>query len=266
MGTSASIRGEQVVSASPVAALRDDAEEPRELTKEEISEMIKAFGQAARRAVLAGFDGVEIHGANTYLIQQFFSPHSNRRKDEWGGSLSNRMRFPLEVVKEVKKSIEKYAKDPFILGYRISPEELEEPGITLDQTLQLLSKIKEEKLDYIHISLGHFKQSSMRDKEDSKPVIEIIKNHLGDDVPLITVGQIKTPNEAREALNSGVPLVALGRALLVEPDWIQKVNNGDEALIRTEIKPEDWDDLTLPDAMWEYVQSRPGWLPFSTSD
>lgn len=266
MGTSASIGGEQVVSASPIPALRDVAEKPRELTNEEVNEMIKAFGQGARRAILAGFDGVEIHGANTYLIQQFFSPHSNRRDDEWGGSLSSRMRFPLEVVGEVKDIIDKYAKKPFIFGYRISPEELEEPGITLDQTLQLLSKLKEKNLDYIHISLGHFNQTSMRNKEDSKPVIEIIKNHLGDDVPLITVGQIKTPDEAMEALSTGVPLVALGRALLVEPDWVEKASNGEESLIRTEIKTKDWDDLTLPDAMWEYVQSRPGWLPFSTLD
>ncbi|PAF15747.1 NADH-dependent flavin oxidoreductase [Terribacillus saccharophilus] len=265
MGTSSSIGGEQLVSASPVPALRDDAEKPRELTKEEVSEMVKAFGQAARRAILAGFDGVEIHGANTYLIQQFFSPHSNRRTDEWGGSLSNRMRFPLEVTREVKETIEKYAKNPFIFGYRISPEEIEEPGITLEQTLQLLTAL-EENLDYIHISLGHFMQSSLRDKEDSTPVIQTIKRHLGEDIPLITVGQIKTPDEAIKALDTGVPLVALGRALLVEADWIEKVSNGDESLIRTEIKTNDWDDLTLPDAMWEYVQSRPGWLPFSTLD
>ncbi|QXE03247.1 NADH-dependent flavin oxidoreductase [Terribacillus sp. DMT04] len=266
MGTSASIGGEQLVSASPESALRDDAEKPRELTLGEVSEMVKAFGQAARRAILAGFDGVEIHGANTYLIQQFFSPHSNRRNDEWGGSLSNRMRFPLEVTREVKATIEKYAKNPFIFGYRISPEEIEEPGITLEQTLQLLTALKKENLDYIHISLGHFMQSSLRDKEDSTPVIQTIKRHLGEDIPLITVGQIKTPDEAIKALNTGVPLVALGRALLVEPDWIEKVSNGDESLIRTEIKSNDWDDLTLPDAMWEYVQSRPGWLPFSTLD
>ncbi len=266
MGTSTSIGGEQLVSASSVSVYRDDAEKPRELTQEEVSKMVKAFGQATRRAILAGFDGVEIHGANTYLIQQFFSPHSNLRNDEWGGSLSNRMRFPLEVTREVKATIEKYAKNPFIFGYRISPEEIEEPGITLEQTLQLLTTLKKENLDYIHISLGHFMQSSLRDKEDSTPVIQTIKRHLGEDIPLITVGQIKTPDEAIKALNTGVPLVAMGRALLVEPDWIEKVSNGDESLIRTEIKTNDWDDLTLPDAMWEYVQSRPGWLPFSTLD
>ena len=78
--------GEQPISASPITALRPDAATPREMTTTQIEQMIDYFGDATRRAIQAGFDGVEIHGANTYLLQQFFSPHSNRRQDEWGGS------------------------------------------------------------------------------------------------------------------------------------------------------------------------------------
>lgn len=85
--------GHQPISASPVAALRDNAETPLEMTKEQIEEMIERFGDAVNRAILAGFDGVEIHGANTYLIQQFFSPHSNRRNDKWGGNIERRTSF-----------------------------------------------------------------------------------------------------------------------------------------------------------------------------
>ena len=89
-----------------------------------------------RRAIEAGFDGVEIHGANTYLLQQFFSPHSNRRDDQWGGSLEKRMNFPLAIVDAVKQAVAKHAKAPFVVGYRISPEEGTNPGITLEDTLQ----------------------------------------------------------------------------------------------------------------------------------
>ncbi len=96
----------------------------REMTHEEIVEIIKDFGRATKRAIDAGFDGVEIHGANHYLIQQFFSAFSNRRQDKWGGSLEKRMTFALEVVKEVKSVIARYAPKDFIIGYRLSPEEI----------------------------------------------------------------------------------------------------------------------------------------------
>lgn len=94
--------GEQPISASPITALRPDAATPREMTTSQIEQMINHFGEATRRAIEAGFDGVEIHGANTYLIQQFFSPHSNRRQDEWGGSREKRTKFPIEVLKKFK--------------------------------------------------------------------------------------------------------------------------------------------------------------------
>lgn len=86
--------GATPISASPVAALRPNAPVPREMTEEQILEMITMFGDATRRAIEAGFDGVEIHGANTFILQQFFSPHSNRREDQWGGSREKRAKFP----------------------------------------------------------------------------------------------------------------------------------------------------------------------------
>ncbi len=97
--------------------------------------MIAKFGDGVRRAILAGFDGVEIHGANTYLIQQFYSPNSNQRDDEWGGSRDNRARFPLAVLDITHKMARQYADDAFIIGYRFSPEEMEVPGIRFDDTM-----------------------------------------------------------------------------------------------------------------------------------
>ena len=99
----------QPISASAVASEGAGKPVPREMTETEINHTIKAFGDATRRAIEAGFDGVEIHGANTYLLQQFFSPHSNRREDQWGGSLEKRMKFPLAVVDSVKKAVAEHA-------------------------------------------------------------------------------------------------------------------------------------------------------------
>lgn len=264
MGTRSSLRGIQPVSASDVPALRDNAEIPRALSEEEVYELIEDFGEATRRAIEAGFDGVEIHGANTYLIQQFFSPHSNRRNDFFGGSLEKRMNFPREVVKTVQKVIEKHATKSFAFGYRISPEELEEPGITIEDTIVLMNNLKEFALDYFHISLGDIFGSSIRKNEDNTPILEILQKEIGKEIPLIGVGHVQTPDEAVKAMNYfGVPLIAIGRQLITDPDWVEKVKSGEEESILTHIKADDREDLKIPDAMWDYVQNRPNWLPIS---
>ena len=140
-GRPKTIGGRTPVGPSAVAAPRDGAATPVALTAEEVEGMIGKFGEAVRRAIQAGFDGVEIHGANTYLIQQFFSPNSNQRDDEWGGSRENRAKFPLAVLDITHKMVRQYADDAFIIGYRFSPEELEVPGIRFEDTLYLLEKL-----------------------------------------------------------------------------------------------------------------------------
>jgi 2,4-dienoyl-CoA reductase-like NADH-dependent reductase (Old Yellow Enzyme family) len=153
--------GHQPISASAIAAARPGSVVPREMTEEEIYTIIHAFGEATRRAIEAGFDGIEIHGANTYLIQQFFSPHSNCRTDRWGGTLEKRMAFPLALIESVQNAVATHAKTPFIVGYRISPEEMENPGITMEDTLHLVDVLAEQKLDYIHVSVRGFWDGSI---------------------------------------------------------------------------------------------------------
>jgi 2,4-dienoyl-CoA reductase-like NADH-dependent reductase (Old Yellow Enzyme family) len=262
MGSRQTLRGETPVSASEVPALRENAEIPRQLSEEEVEEMVKSFGEATRRAIEAGFDGVELHGANTYLIQQFFSPHSNVRTDYWGGSLEKRMNFPIEVVAAAKRAIDKYADKPFIFGYRISPEEIENPGITISDTIRLLNELKIYDLDYFHISTGNIFTSSLRDEEDKEYVVKQLQEAVGDDVPLIGVGNVITPDDATQAMDElGIPLIALGRELIIEPDWVKKVKNGEEKDLRKVIEADKREDLMIPDAMWEYINNRPGWLP-----
>ena len=253
----------QTISASAVAPERPGTEPmvPREMTEEEIVNTIEAFGQATRRAIEAGFDGVEIHGANTYLIQQFFSPHSNRRTDKWGGTVEKRMAFPLAVVESVKKAVNEYAKNPFIIGYRLSPEEKEEPGITIDDTLLLVDALSEENLDYIHVSVGNFWAGSIRNEEDVKSRVVMIKERVGNKVPVIGVGGLHTPEEVKKAFDTGVDLIALGRELVMEPKWIEKVSEGKEEDIRTTLSKNDREALAIPESMLNVIVSIPGWFP-----
>ncbi|MBP1044337.1 NADH-dependent flavin oxidoreductase [Vagococcus sp. BWB3-3] len=253
MSNSSILRGKQAVSASAIAAARAGAEVPRELTETEILTIIDEFGQATRRAIAAGFDGVELHGANTYLLQQFVSPHSNRRTDRWGGSFEKRLAFPLAVIAKVKGIIAEAAKEPFVLGYRFSPEEFETPGIRFSDTLAFVKKVKSE-LDYLHISLGHVWRTPMNDQSNQLPVVTSIKEAIGE-LPLIGVGSLETPEEVEKVLAQGVEFAALGRELIREPKWVQKVIRHDQSSIRYKISPSDFDELTIPRAMQHYLQT-----------
>jgi 2,4-dienoyl-CoA reductase-like NADH-dependent reductase (Old Yellow Enzyme family) len=251
----------QSVSASAVAALRPGLVTPRELSESEIETIIQAFGDATRRAIEAGFDGVEIHGANTYLIQQFFSPHSNRRTDKWGGTLEKRMAFSLAIIEKVKASVSEYAKNPFIIGYRISPEEMENPGITMEDTLAFVETLSEQDLDYLHISVQDFWHGSIRDREDKRSRAVLIHERVGHKVPIIGVGSLHTPDDVRKAMDTGVPLIALGRELIIEPKWVQKVLTGEETTIDTTLTKDDQERLVIPDGLWSGIINTPGWFP-----
>lgn len=253
MSNSKILRGVQPVSASAVAALRPNAETPRELTNDEIEQIIEDFGQATRRAIQAGFDGIELHGANTYLMQQFFSPHSNRRTDKWGGSLENRMRFALEIIKRVNKSVAEYADDKFIVGYRISPEEIEEPGIRLDDTLKFIDVLADQKIDYLHVSMGYAWRTSLNDKSDQEPIIEKIKQTVAGRLPLISVGSIETPADAEKIINDGIDFAAIGRESLREPNWVQKVEAGQEDSIRYDMSLTELDQLGINSAFLDFL-------------
>ncbi|MTT31364.1 NADH-dependent flavin oxidoreductase [Terrilactibacillus sp. BCM23-1] len=250
-----------VVSASAVPAEQEGSPTPRELTDSEIESIIHDFGETTRRAIEAGFDGVEIHGANGYLIQQFFSPHSNHREDRWGGSLEKRLTFPLAVVNEVKKVVDTHAKDPFLVGYRFSPEEPETPGITMKDTLALVDALTNENLDYLHVSVLDFWSKPRRGVEDTRSRIEIIQERIGDRVPVIGVGSIYTADDALKAFETGIPLLAIGRELIIDPDWVQKIKEGRENEIITKLNRDDQEKLVIPDPLWQAIMNTPGWFP-----
>lgn len=246
--------GHQPISASPVAALRDNAETPLEMTKEQIEEMIERFGDAVNRAILAGFDGVEIHGANTYLIQQFFSPHSNRRHDKWGGNIERRTSFPLAVLAKTKQVAEQHNKSDFIIGYRFSPEEIEQPGIRFDDTMFLLDKLATHGLDYFHFSMGSWLRNSIVTPEDQEPLIDKYRKLQSESVakvPVIGVGGIAQRKDAENALGQGYDMVSVGKGYLVEPTWANKALNDEACAEFADIAQQE--ALQIPTPLWEIM-------------
>lgn len=251
----------QAVSGSPAVAPSqmhfDFLDYPvRELTDEEILEIIADFGRATKRAIQAGFDGVEIHGANHYLLQQFFSSYSNQRTDQWGGSLEKRMAFPLAVVKEVKRVIAKFAPETFIIGYRISPEEIHGNtiGYTYKESSQLVAKIVEQELDYIHLSLWNGYHSKPQNSQLS--YAEHFKKVLDNQTKLIIVGGVTTAQQAQDAVANYSDLIAIGRGTLIEPQFAKKVMAGKGDTIVHQISPETLDYAKLTTGLKEAFTSK----------
>ncbi|MBV6737744.1 NADH-dependent flavin oxidoreductase [Priestia megaterium] len=233
---------------------------PRELSHEEILDMIHSFGETTRRAIEAGFDGVEIHGAHGFLIQNFLSPFFNRREDHWGGSLENRLRFPMAVVQEVKNVIKKHATKPFILGYRFSPDEHQEGGLRMKDTYALIDRLIGENVDYVHASLFYALSAKPVDSQDEKTHLELIVEHVNGRVPVMAAGSMGTPDDLAKGLDKGLSLAAIGQALIMNPDWVEKVQNGKEAEIKKAIKKSKVSELELPNKLWAFIQGAGPWL------
>jgi fumarate reductase flavoprotein subunit len=247
------IGGRTPVAPSALAAPRDGAATPNALTTEEVAGMVGKFGDAVRRAIQAGFDGVEIHGANTYLIQQFYSPNSNQRDDEWGGSRDSRAKFPLAVLDITHQMVRQYADDAFIIGYRFSPEELEVPGIRFDDTMYLLEKLAARGLDYLHFSLGYSLRPSINDTTDPTPLINKYCEMRSDalaQIPVMGVGGIVNASDVETALEHGYDLVAVGRACIAYPDWTARIANGE--VLDLFIDSTKREELTIPEPLWRF--------------
>jgi len=206
-----------VANVRPLAPSYDGRS--KELTKEEIKAVVLEFARAAERAVLAGFDGVELHGAHGFLLNQFFSPLANRRLDEYGGSLENRMRFPLEVAKAVKRVV-----GGRLLLYRLGADDMSPGGNTVEDAKALARRLEEEGVDIIDVSGGMCGGSPAQlDGVEGYfiPQAREIKNAVK--VPVIGVGGIRSFDYANRVIEEGwVDMVAVGRELLRDPDWAKK--------------------------------------------
>ena len=247
------IGGKTPVAPSAIAAPREGATTPQALTGEEVEVMITKFGDAVNRAIKAGFDGVEIHGANTYLIQQFYSPNSNQRDDKWGGSRDKRAQFALEVLEITHKMAERFGDSAFIIGYRFSPEEIEVPGIRFDDTMYLLEKLAARGLDYVHFSVGQLLRPSIVDTQDPTPLIKkfcALRSATLAKVPVIGVGGVLNKEDAERALEQGFDLVAVGKACIAYPDWADRIINNER--LELYIDSNRREELNIPEPLWRF--------------
>lgn len=245
------LRGEQPVSASAIPAERENAETPRAMRESEILEVIENFKKATIRSYQAGFDGIELHGANTYLIQQFFSPHSNRREDDWGGSREKRFRFIERLVDGVLELRESFER-PFVIGYRFSPEEYENPGIRMEDTLFLVDELADKDLDYLHISLNDLERVSQSKDYQEKSILEYVHEKIAGRLAFVSVGGIKRQKDLKKAMEHS-ELAAVGRALITEPHWVNKVFNNREDQLRLTMSLEDFQELEIARSMSPFL-------------
>ena len=224
----------------------------KELTNEEIKKLIDGFALATELSLKAGFDGVEIHGANNYLLQQFYSAHTNRRTDEWGGSDEKRMNFPLKVVDACCKIREKYNRPDFIIGYRLSPEEPFENGLTMTETLKLVKALVTKPLQYLHVSQWNYFKKARRGEGTGEERLKIIHNETKGKMALIGVGGLRSEADLNRALDTGFSeFIAVGGASMVNRDFgiLLKENKGDQ--LGLEIDPEHPERYAMSETLWK---------------
>ena len=246
-----------------ISASASEAEHAREATAKEVEALITSYAQAADLALRAGFDGVEIHGANTYLIQQFYSAQSNRRNDQWGGSLENRMRFPLAVIDAVVAVREKHQRDDFIIGYRFSPEEPGDDGLTMTETGALIDALVQKPLQYLHVSLWEFDKKIRRGGDTAQTRMQFIHERINGKLPLIGVGNLFTADQILAAYETGwAEFIALGKTVMINPHIATQIREGREDEIETQLNPTRADHYGLPDTLWGFASSgTQSWLP-----
>jgi 2-enoate reductase len=221
------------VSASAIPSFRDSSILCHELTINEIEKIIEACGEAAQRAALAGFDMIEIHAHNGYLIDNFMTPLWNKRTDEYGGDIERRMRFPVEIIKTMKAA----TGTDIPLSFRYSTEHRFEGGRTLVESQEIARILEAAGVDVLHVDVGCHDAFQW-----VQPPNYISPNGFADlsaairhvvNIPVITVGGITSPDIAEQILNAKkADFICLGRALIADPDWPVKAEKGQLEEIR----------------------------------
>ncbi len=207
---------------------------PRPMSHGQIREVVEAYAQAAALVRAGGLDGVEIHAAHGYLIQQFLSPNSNRRDDEYGGSLENRMRFLLEVIRAVRAEV---SEPGFAVGVRLAAD-LTANGMGVDENTAVVRALEAEGLaDFVDVSLGSYYAFPKLIGGMHEPVGYELEHAVpvgaAASVPVIVTGRFRTLEEADQVIRQGqADLVGMTRATLADPDLVAKTRRGDSDRVR----------------------------------
>ncbi len=208
---------------------------PHELTAREIEDTIETYVSCAVHCIEAGMDGVEIHGAQGHLIQQFVSPYTNRREDDWGGTRDKRLRFATEILQRVRTRIGRG-----IVGYRMGVEEFTDNGLGIEDTLAIAQQfVADGLIDYLSLSQGNFNSIETHLPDRHEPVMAYRSLHArfkqvcGDAVPVVASTRMPGPEQAEAVISAGeADMVGLCRPLIVDPQWPVKAKTGRSDQIR----------------------------------
>lgn len=218
--TSAAVIGQTPVSSSsvclPVVPMLGDGAIPLELTKEMIREIVRAFADAAARAKAAGYDGAEIHSAHSYLLNQFYSPLSNHRTDEYGGNLENRVRFHREVITAVREAV----GQDFLLSIRLGGCDYMDDGSTIEDSTAAAKIFQDTGVDMISVSGGMCRY--MRPGHEEPGYFQDMSREIRKavSIPVLLTGGVKTLADAETLLADGAAdLIGVGRELMKDPGW-----------------------------------------------
>ena len=242
--------------------LKDSKIQTKEMTEEDIKKVIESFGYATELSIKSGYDGIEIHGANNFILQQFYSPYTNRRKDQWGGSEENRMKLALEVIDACCKIREKMKKPEFIIGYRLSPEEPYDTGLTMTDTLHLCKALVTKPIQFIHISQWNYFKTARRGEGAGIERLKLIHNITKGKTALIGVGGLLSEEDLNKAFDSGFSeFIGVGCASMINKDLgiLLKEKKGKE--INVELDLEHPEKYAIPPALWKMCCQAQDWLP-----
>ncbi|OED42963.1 hypothetical protein AB833_04955 [Chromatiales bacterium (ex Bugula neritina AB1)] len=222
---------------------------PHELSTREVREIIETYVMCAVHCIEAGMDGVEIHGAQGHLIQQFTSPYTNKRSDEYGGSSENRLRFAREILQQVRTRI----GHQHIVGYRMGVAEFTDGGLDIEDTLAIAKTFCDEQLvDYLSLSQGNFNSIETHLPDRHWPILAYQNLHsqfksIAGNVPVIASTRIQRPAQAEQLLDAGeADMVGMCRALLADPEWPKKARAG---------KPDDIRHCIACNQCWAWIST-----------
>lgn len=249
-----------VYGPSPMQLHSPFPHEVRELTAQQLEELVEAYAAATRRAIRAGFAGVEVSSAQRLLIQTFFSTFSNQRTDAYGcQSLESRAKLTLDIFRAVQAVIKTEAPSGFILGFRATPEETRGAsiGYAIEDFSTLLTWLLDiAELDYLALaSWGHdvFRNRVRSAGPDQgRLVTEVIREQVGDRVPIMATGGVNTPDKCLEALETA-DLIGLSTPFLVDPEFAQKIESHQADQIELLIKPDKLEHLAIPQAAFKDI-------------
>ena len=243
-----SINKVQPISASENTELGMDGVYTREMSEDEIHSMIESFTQSALRCQKAGFHGVELHGAHTYLICQFLGSKTNRRTDVWGGDIHSRSKFLREIIRSIRKN-----SDPnFLIAVRISPI-IEKAGVYLDDSLELARILCGMEIDMLHISCWDVFQPVDGDELGpslTKRFREVMRNNI----PLISTGAVWTSRDAKWLMEEGADIVGVARVGIAHPDWPKHLIDENYEPQRPPFSVEHLENVELSPVFIEYMK------------